>query len=369
MSGKLRCLIVDDSIAYRMFIKRVLDSIDSCEVVGQACDGVDALQKVLELGPDIITLDLEMPKRDGLEFLLDLKETGSDAKVVVVSSIAKRDGENTIKALKRGAFDFITKPTSRDPRETEKQLRTDLERFIDTVHYMANTGASGPKEQQSNIAVPDTRIESVVPKSPPVQSAKFDVIAIGISTGGPEALSKVFKQLPGHLNVPILIVQHMPATFTKNLADALNAKSELKVKEAEHGEILKPNVAYLAPGGTQMKLRKSGFDVSVVITDDPPELFCKPSVNYLFESIAEIYGKRTLAIIMTGLGADGVRGLTLLKQKNATVYSQDKESCSVWGMPGAAVGAGLVDQEIPLMQIPVRISQAVLGTPTHDPII
>lgn len=355
----LRVLVVDDSISYRLVLKKAFEDLENCEFVGAAKDGVEALEKIAELKPDLVTLDIAMPNKCGLEVLRELNEQEEMPEVVLISSLTESGSTITSEALGLGALDYITKPTGRDLSESHETVKTCLAKVMDRIQHK--------RELQSQLSVdsnPRTELKEIGVKelaTPSKKTGVVDVVVIAISTGGPEALAALFDGLPNDLGVPILIVQHMPPVFTKSLADSLNKSSGLEIKEAESFEPLRKNVAYIAPGGKQMKLTVNDGKVCIRITNDAPELYCKPSANYLFESVSSIYGGEVLALVMTGLGSDGTRGLSLLHGMGATVFSQSKESCAVWGMPAAAVEAGVVDQEYQLDQLAAQTSEFVLS--------
>lgn len=355
----LKVLVVDDSVSYRLVLKKTFEGIDDCEFVGAAKDGVEAMEKIVALKPDLVTLDIAMPNKSGLEVLRELNEKAQMPEVVLISSLTESGNAITQEALGLGALDFITKPTGQDLSDSHKAVKLALAKVLERI--------KSKRALVTSVGVGKNPPVHLLEKSTPQLAARsgktgtVDVIVIAISTGGPEALATLFAGLPNNLDVPILVVQHMPPVFTKSLADSLHKISSLEIKEAENREPLRKNVAYIAPGGKQMKLTAKDDQVYIRVTDDAPELYCKPSANYLFESVSSIYGGGVLAIVMTGLGSDGTRGLSLLHSMGATVFSQSKDSCAVWGMPGAAVEAGVVDKEYQLDQLAAQTSEFVLS--------
>ena len=357
---KLRVLVVDDTSLFRRVIADALALLPDVEVVGTAPNGKIALERAAMLSPDLITLDIEMPEMNGLEVLDALKSRGMECGVVIVSALTLKGGELTIKALERGAFDFTTKPTDGDLKTNLSAVSNALAPIVNA--YRRRWEIRSILKQTSNFNSPAKATHSPTPlraEYSPV-TRKADLVLIGISTGGPNALAKMLPALPQNFPVPILVVQHMPPLFTKPMAASLAAKCRLAVKEAEEGEAVRPSTVYIAPGGRHMKIASgSTGEIKLTITDDPLENNCRPSVDYLFRSVANHFNGNTTAVIMTGMGSDGVLGLRLLKRKNCHIIAQDEASCVVYGMPGEAVKAGIVDIVAPLEQIADEINRSV----------
>ena len=362
MGMKIRTLIVDDSVFYRGILSDLLRKLDSVELLGNAMNGSMALSKIEQLAPDLVTLDVEMPGMDGLTVLREIRGRFPKVQVVMISSATTASAKVTIDALEEGALDFIEKPNEGCQEANERQLYRQLRRIINVVEtkLILNRG------------IPETTVRTVesVPVAPQIDKAPFavrlpsgpiEIVAIGISTGGPGALPAVLENLPGSFHLPVLIVQHMPAMFVTVLVESLSRRSKIPVMEAVSNSTLQGGIVYLAPGGKQMKIvRAPGKDTpTILLTDDPPENFCRPSVDYLFRSVAKIYGGRTLAVIMTGMGKDGVAGLKLLKESGATIYAQDQQSSVVYGMASEAVNAGVIDTILPLKLIGENIVKRV----------
>ncbi|MCE5273474.1 chemotaxis response regulator protein-glutamate methylesterase [bacterium] len=353
----IRVLVVDDSILYRKTLKDILAGIEGVEVVGMASDGDEALQKIVLLKPDLVTLDVEMPGKSGLDVLRQLKRQPVETAVIMCSALTSSGAQTTIEALENGAFDFISKPDSPDrQRNTEEmrlQLKTKLAYFIARQKLRAITRAAptvpAPAPVTPEPAVPVTTAKGV---------RKLEVVALGVSTGGPAALNRVIPMLPKDLALPVLVVIHMPPVFTATFAKGLDGKSQVRVLEAQEGQAVTPGTVYIAPGGKQMQAVRHYLTGRPVLhlTDDPPENFCKPSVDFLFRSVAELFGDRALGVIMTGMGADGVLGLKQMKRAGARVLAQDEKTCVVFGMPMEAIKAGVVDEVLPLDKIPERIA-------------
>jgi len=365
-SGPLKILIVDDAITYRHAIKDALATFPNVEVVGTAANGQQALAKVERLNPDIVTLDIEMPIMDGIETLKALKAGGRKVQTIMVSAHTERGAKVTMEALALGAFDFITKPQGVDVKSNREHLSTELGRLLRAL-APTKIGAAAPVQDTTPAVLEKPSLPfSAVPSSPRTVSrrqslrAKIEIVAIGVSTGGPRALSQLIKTLPGDLGVPVTIVQHMPPMFTAALAASLDQESALSVVEASGAHTLEPNVVYIAPGGQHMKLEKKTTGiVGIRLTDDPPENHCRPAVDVLFRSVAKIYQERSLGVILTGMGRDGVAGLKEMKQHGVRVIGQNKATCTVYGMPFEAMRAGVVDMELPLESIAPKIAELV----------
>ena len=367
LSKKIKVLVVDDTIVYRKAVSDVLDEIPGVEVVGVAHNGKIALSKIRTLKPDLLTLDIEMPEMNGIEVLEHLQKEAPEVSAIMVSTLTSEGGDMTMKALELGAFDFLLKPSSTNIADSKKQLRillTPLIKAFQTGRTTVGSMGSRPHPttpiRKTGIRQPAARPATVAGQTVS-RRGKSEIIALGISTGGPNALSRMMPMLPADIGVPIVLVQHMPPVFTKSLAGSLNTKCAITVKEAEDGEAIQPNVAYIAPGGKQMKLVAStdGRNRLIKITNDPPENSCKPSVDYLFRSVADYYVGRTTAVIMTGMGSDGTKGLEILKMKGTVVIGQDQASCVVYGMPKAPAEKGLVDVVAPLDRIAAEIVKTV----------
>ncbi len=374
MIGKtIKVLVVDDTIVYRKAVSDILAEMPGVEVVGVAHNGKIAVSKIQTLKPDLLTLDIEMPEMNGLEVLQYLQQHAPDVSAIMVSTLTSEGGDMTMRALELGAFDFLLKPSTTNINDSKKYLRTMLTPLIKafqtgrtTIGSMQSGARPGAALRKPALVTGPSGATAVRrPLAPAAGSVKrqgkSEIVTIGISTGGPNALARMMPMLPGDLGVPIVIVQHMPPVFTKSLANSLNAKCALTVKEAQDGEAILPNVAYIAPGGKQMKLVASadGLNRLIKITNDPPENSCKPSADYLFRSVADYYVGRSTAVIMTGMGSDGTKGLQVLKQKGALVIGQNEASCVVYGMPKAPAELGLTDVVTPLDKIAGEIVKTV----------
>ena len=367
----IKVLIVDDTILYRKVIGDILKSEDGIEVVGTANNGKIAISRIASLQPDLLTLDIEMPICNGLEVLEYLRQNHPHIGAIMLSSLTRKGGDMTMKALELGAFDFMPKPEGGSMAENQAFIKNDL---ISKIKMYARRHATkrrlkggSPQTAPFKIATTYPRTPATTLKTTPTQTTpakkrnlSSTIIAIGISTGGPNALTRMLPMLTAPIGVPIVIVQHMPPLFTKSLADSLNNKCSLNVKEAEDGEVLKNDVVYIAPGGKQMKIvAHPGGHGKVKITDDAPENNCKPSADYLFRSVAGLYKEKATGVIMTGMGNDGTKGLRLVKRHGSPIIAQDEESCVVYGMPKEAVNAGVVDISLSLDRIAAEIVKTI----------
>jgi two-component system, chemotaxis family, protein-glutamate methylesterase/glutaminase len=354
----LRALVVDDTVFYRKIVSDVIAEIPGVEVVGSAHNGKAALIKIRSLKPDLLTLDIEMPEMTGLEVLQQLRKEASPVGAIMLSTLTSEGGVMTMRALELGAFDFIPKPQSGTMASNKTAIKTALgpmiEAFARSARRLPQRPLARPKIQRPT--QPTGPATSAPRRGPSITGGRrnhSEIVAIGISTGGPNALAHMLPQLPGDIGVPIVIVQHMPPVFTQSLADSLDKKCPLKVREASNGEPLKPNTVYIAPGGKQMKIVAGGDGRTrlIKITDDPPENSCKPSVDYLFRSVADHYVGRATGVIMTGMGSDGTKGLAQMKKNGAFVIAQDQSSCVVYGMPKEPTESGMADVVAPLARI------------------
>ena len=367
----LKVLIVDDTIVYRKIVSDVLSDLPGIEVVGSAYNGKAAITKIASLKPDLLTLDIEMPEMNGLEVLEYIQEKGLDVGAVMLSTLTHEGGEMTMKALDLGAFDFILKPQEGNMAENTQALKKTILPILrafarrNEVKHLLNGKIDSKTANKEDTYL--SKSDQVVQRMHAITDRlrqKSEIIAIGISTGGPKALAQMLPSLPSNLGAPILIVQHMPPMFTMSLAKSLDAKCSFNVREAKDGEPVLSNVAFIAPGGKQMKIMAGADGKSRVIkiTDDPPENNCKPSVDYLFRSIAHHYVGRATGVIMTGMGSDGFLGLELMKRTGATIIAQNDETSVVYGMPKKPIDAGIVDIIAPLDMIANEICFTVKQT-------
>ncbi|MBD3419185.1 MAG: chemotaxis-specific protein-glutamate methyltransferase CheB [Chitinivibrionales bacterium] len=355
----IKILVVDDSVLYRRLAFEVAASLPDIEVVGTAPNGDLALRKLRQNPVDLVLCDVHMPEKDGVETLAEIQREFSDTLVVMMSGISTRSASITIKALQMGALDFIRKPDGATPEENRRQLHDDLNNVLRHVRTKMNTRRILRRDEgESKAAAPPPsrpeRIEPVVAIAPIPRS--FGVLTIGVSTGGPEALNKLIPQLPAGLPVPVLLVQHMPAHFTKSLAESLDKKSALKVVEGEDGQSVQHGIVYIAPGGRHMTVVHKQGRVRIALNDGPPENSCRPAVDVLFRSVANVYGSAgIMSCVLTGMGSDGAKGMRVLKRRGCYCVTQSDSSCVVYGMPRAVDEAGLSDKSLPIESIAAEI--------------
>lgn len=387
MNARIRVLLVDDSAVIRRLLADVLSGDPALEIVGQAPNGRVALEKLPALKPDLVILDVEMPEMDGLETLAEIRKREPRLPVIMFSSLTERGAIVTLEALALGASDYVTKPSNTGNMATALQrVRDELIPRIKTFcrHLAAPTPLPAPTErapffkpfdflpghrQEPVQRAPDPHLpghwqeragSAPVPQPEsrpgpfpvaPRPRQRVDIVAIGVSTGGPNALAALLPRLPATFPVPILIVQHMPPLFTRLLAERLAAQSTLAVAEGAAGEILRPGQVRLAPGGSHLVLERQGTQVRLQLNQDEPENSCRPAVDVLFRSVAEVYRANALAVILTGMGNDGLRGCEAIRKAGGQILVQDEASSVVWGMPGFVAKAGLADGQIGLTHL------------------
>ncbi|MFC5712127.1 chemotaxis response regulator protein-glutamate methylesterase [Thalassorhabdus alkalitolerans] len=347
----IRVLVVDDSAFMRKVISDAINRNEDMTVAATARNGAETIEKLRYVKVNVITLDVEMPQKNGLDTLKEIMEEFPHP-VVMVSSATQEGALQTIAAMELGAVDFVAKPSgpiSLDFDLVRKELIEKIKIASEAFHQSILT-----KEKKVEIT------RSPPPLHPSNLMLKKKVIAIGTSTGGPRALQQLFSDLPGTLAAPLLIVQHMPAGFTQSLAKRLNDMSELTVKEAEDGEVARNGVAYIAPGGKHVTVKNSGEALVLNLLDTPPQNNHKPSVDTLFTSLADIAGYSVVAVIMTGMGADGAVGIQKLKEKKSNIALAESEGTStVFGMPKAAAQTGQIDEVVPLFNMSKSIRRYI----------
>lgn len=341
-------LVVDDSVVIRRLLSDIIDEDPDFEVVGTASNGQIAVDKMTRLQPDVLTLDVEMPVMDGIATLRELRTRGLTKPTVMFSTLTERGASATLDAMQLGAADYVTKPSNTGSfDQARERVREEL---LPKLRALGRRAV--PTKDLLRKELPRVRIGG---------SAFVDLLAIGCSTGGPNALASFFEQLPRDFGVPIVITQHMPPVFTGLLAKRLDTLSGVDVVEAEAGMVLQAGTAYIAPGDHHMVLVKRGEEVQIALNQDPPENSCRPAVDPMFRSIAPIYGPRALAVVLTGMGHDGLAGARWLKETGAQVFVQDAATSVVWGMPGAIAEAGLADAVLPLDALPPAVKTRIRG--------
>lgn len=395
---KIRLLVVDDSVVIRQVVSEVLAADPEIEIVGTAANGKIALAKLTQLNPDLVILDVEMPEIDGLQTLSAIRKSHPKLPVIMFSAITERGAAATLEALARGASDYFTKPSG--PGGIDESRRILREQLVPAVKALARAHKPAAPRQSSPApqSSPPTNTSSTAAKHDPSRSEpkptsqlgpnhpsptarqspadphshrdpqrvtdgkhRVEAIIIATSTGGPNALAELFGGLPADLPVPILVVQHMPPMFTRLLAERLTAMSKIKVSEAAHKSPLVAGQALVAPGDHHMELARDGNRLVVTLNQNPPENSCRPAADPLLRSAAPLLGPNLLAIVLTGMGQDSLRGCQLAAQHGATILAQDEATSVVWGMPGAIVRAQLAHRVLPLSMIAAEIVRRVRG--------
>lgn len=350
----IRVMTVDDSVVVRLMVAEALRGEPDFELAGYAQNGQIALDKLDDVRPDIIVLDVEMPVLDGLETLKALRIRDRRLPVVMFSTLTSRGASATIDALTFGASDYVQKPSAASREESLTLLKRDLLPKLRALGARRrDSTAPGPPEQQR------ASVRAVS------RSGAIDVIVLGISTGGPNALADLLPGLPADLPAPVLIVQHMPPLFTTMLAKRLDALSPLKVAEAQGGESPRPGEVWIAPGGSHLVVKKAFNGPVLALTEDPPVNSCRPAVDPLFSSAVKVYGAKVLAVVMTGMGKDGLDGCRAVNAAGGQIVVQDADSSVVWGMPRFVAEAGLAEAILPLDKIAAEISRRVPTAALH----
>jgi two-component system chemotaxis response regulator CheB len=346
---RIRVLVVDDSVVIRRLVAHALEQDPALDVVGTASNGAIALQRIPQLNPDVLTLDVEMPEVDGLALLKHVRREYPQLRVIMFSTLTERGAAVTLEALTLGADDYVTKASNegsldRSMTRLREELIPKIRQFF---RLPAETRTAAWPEPVQVPAAPARWA------APVVRDAKVHprVVAIGVSTGGPAALGAILPELPAGFPLPILVVQHMPPLFTRLLAERLRSTCHMPVEEASQGGPVEGGKILIAPGDFHLKVSSNGGGVRVCLDQSPPQNSCRPAVDALFASIGEVYGGAAVAAILTGMGQDGLRGARILKAQGAAVLAQDEASSVVWGMPGAVVNAGLADRVLPLGRI------------------
>ena len=345
----IRILVVDDSSVVRKVLSDGLASDPDLNVVATAASGQIALSKIPQCNPDLVTLDVEMPGMNGLETLAAIRKAYPKLPVIMFSTLTERGAATTLDALALGATDYATKPANTGSLDvTLAQIRAQL---IPKVKALCPSPASAPPKTAATMspaAMPSAR-----------EDARIDVLAIGASTGGPNALAELLPAIPEDFPVPVVIAQHMPPVFTRLLAARLNDRCALGVQEGRAGEVLKPGEAWIAPGDHHMTVERVGTSVRLGLNQGPPENSCRPAVDPLFRSVAKTFGNHVLAVVLTGMGFDGVNGAGHIRERGGQVFVQDEASSVVWGMPGQVAAAGYANRIFPLPALAQEIIRRV----------
>ena len=375
----IRVLVVDDSVVVRRLIVDSLTGAPDIEVVGTAANGLLAQAKIDQLKPDAVTMDIEMPQMDGIAAVRELRKRHRHLPVIMFSTLSAAGASATLEALSAGATDYVTKPSN--VGSIAESIAAVREQLVPKIHALAGRStaparpgrppvpgaapvrpASGAPGRPGLLAPGSARIGGPAAARPAARRGahgRVDLIAVGSSTGGPDALTKVLQSLPTDLPVPIVVTQHMPPVFTRMFAERLDRSTPLTVVEAGDGMELAPGTAYIAPGDRHLVLTRRGTATVIQLSGAPPENSCRPAVDVMFRSVAAIYGASAYAVVLTGMGHDGRGGAQVLREAGAEVLAQDEASSVVWGMPGAVVGAGLADEVLPLGKIATALVNRV----------
>ena len=350
----IRILVVDDSVVIRKLLGVTLSSDPDLQVVGSAGDGRIALAKIAQLQPDLVTLDIEMPVLNGLEALKELRKSHPKLAVIMFSTLTERGAAATLDALALGASDYATKPSNvGSPAAAIAAIRSELIPKIKAL-------CAGPSKTLKSLPPP----RPLAPVKRPA-NRRIEIVAIGTSTGGPNALAEVLPRIPRNFPVPIVVVQHMPPIFTRFLAERLAGRCQIAVEEGSAGVTLSAGRSWIAPGNFHMTVARSGLSWRLNLNQDPAENSCRPAVDVLFRSVAAVYGANALGVVMTGMGSDGVLGAQRLREAGGEVIIQDEASAVVWGMPGLVYASGNADAVYPLEQLGPEIVRRVANS--HAP--
>jgi two-component system chemotaxis response regulator CheB len=359
---KARVLLADDSVVIRRVLSDLLSAEPTIEVCGVAPNGRLALAKLAQLNPDLVILDVEMPELDGIETLREIRKTHPRLPVIMFSALTERGADSTLRALALGASDYVTKPSTLSGAATTSidQVREQLVPKIRALCASASMVSRAPA--RSLVPPGSSKAPPPAARSRPKPFDRPEILAIGCSTGGPNALAAFFAGLPKTVPIPIVITQHMPPVFTKALADRLTATSSIRVHEAAHGQKIEAGQAYVAPGDFHLTVQRRASGYYAELNQAPPENSCRPAVDVMFRSVAAAYGGRTLVLVMTGMGQDGLRGTELLWEQGAQVVVQDEATSVVWGMPGFIARAGLADAVLPLDALAPEVTRRMGGS-------
>lgn len=355
----IKALVVDDSVLFRKTLSAALSDFPGVEVLGTAPSGDIALKKLAQTPANLVFLDVHMEGMDGIQALQRIRADHPNTLVVMVSGVSSRSADVTIRALELGAVDFIKKPDGKDLAANVAALQQEIRNVLRHVETRILTQGAG-KIPASPLAVP---VSTPLPRAAVNRGRLPDALSllvVGVSTGGPEALTRLLPELSADFPLPILVVQHMPPHFTRSLAESLSRKTKFPVREAEEGDAIIPGRALLAPGGRHLVVRRQAGRLLASLNSDPPENSCRPSVDVLFRSVAETCGDQgVLSVIMTGMGSDGQKGVEALKGRKGYVLTQSEATCVVYGMPKSVDDAGLSDESVGLDRLASRIQEIV----------
>ncbi len=357
---KIGVLVVDDSVVVRRILRNAIESDPEFEVVGTAANGRVAVALVQSLRPDAITLDVEMPVMGGIETLKELRRRRLSLPVVMFSTLTEAGARTTIEALSLGASDYAPKPSQTDPEASAEEVRRTLLPKLKALCRQV------PPPCRRRAPAPSSPPPSDRGRSPIARSPALELVAVGASTGGPNALAHLLPALPDRFPVPVVVVQHMPPVFTRLLAERLDSRTALRVVEGSAGALLEPRTVYVAPGGFHMTVARKGPRLALALDRKPPEHGCRPAADPLFRSASATLGAGALGVVLTGMGRDGCDGARALVEAGAKVVAQDAESSVVWGMAGSVVEGGLAEAVLPLSELAGEIVRRVeAGRPQH----
>lgn len=353
---KIRVLVVDDAVVMRRLIGEALSRDPEIEVVGAAAHGRIALAKIPQVNPDVITLDVEMPEMDGLTTVREIRKTYPKLPVIMFSTLTERGAARTFDALAAGATDYVTKPANVGSiglslQRLQEELVPKIKLHTRHLLTSSQTHAGKPGSRTDG----DGTTTALKTKATAESAGPIELVCIGTSTGGPNALAEIFSGIPASFPVPIVIVQHMPVLFTKMLAERLDKLGPLRFCEGADGQTIEKGNVYIAPGGHHMEVVRHGGGLRLRLQDGPPENSCRPAVDVLFRSVAVACGRKSLAVVLTGMGQDGLHGCRQLRECDARILAQDEASSVVWGMPGYVAQAGLTDGVFPLREMAAEI--------------
>ena len=354
-SSKIQVMVVDDSAVIRGLFTQVLESDNSIKVVASVGDGEQAIKALQRTEVDVVLLDIEMPNMDGLTALPQLIKAKPGLTVIMASSLTERNAEISLRALRMGATDYVTKPSSREALRQADDFKRDLVTKVLALSGKSVKSESGAAPLNGAAFATAQKSKEIVLREP--GKIKPSILAIGSSTGGPQALVECLKPITDSIKLPIVITQHMPPTFTAILANHLHQASGWPAAEAKDGDVIQGGHIYVAPGGKHMLIQSGGLKKTISLSDSPPENFCKPAVDPMLRSLVEAFGPAVLVLILTGMGADGCAGSKHVVEAGGTVIAQDEATSVVWGMPGAVASSGLCSAVLPLNEIGAKISK------------
>lgn len=360
----IRVLVVDDSVVIRRLVVQALESDPEVEVVATAANGKLALAKVDQYAPDAVTMDIEMPELDGVEAVRELRKRGHRMPIIMFSTLTERGATATLDALSAGASDYVAKPSN--VGSISESLAAVADQLIPKIRALVPPQRRSPGTAPARSVAPvraATMARPVAQLRQDIRRHPIRAVVLGCSTGGPEALSRVIERFTAPLPVPMLVVQHMPAVFTRQLAGRLDRLGPSQVYEAQDGQLLVPGGIYIAPGDTHLQVEGKPGRLRARITHTPPVNFCRPSVDVLFRSALDVVGPDLLAVILTGMGADGKAGAGAIAEAGGTVVVQDEQSSVVWGMPGSTATAGFAHRILPVLEIGQTITGLVQASP------